>query len=339
MKSIKSGVHRFLLGNYQAKNFPNKMKGEISMPKRCVIWGAGENYETIINQIKFEELKGNLECVAILSKSTARFAKKYDGYDVISKEELNDIGFDCLIITVEKYYEEILAEALAMGIPRKKVINGRVLKIPNFDFRRYSSLRENPITILSDDCWGGYVYHNLDLPFTSPLINIYWPRDSYCKFIQDPIFYLEQPLCKERDGVPRENIFPIGRLGEGNQSVQLHFVHARSFQEAKELWDRRRKRININRIFIKFGFSADEPRREEYLAVFGRLPYHKVCVYSGETDIEDVFYSKRFEWDWYHAKRLDLVCFNDWCRQVYNSLKVLDILKLLNGEKDYMREL
>jgi len=308
------------------------------MTKRCVLWGAGDQYETIINQIKFEELKGNLECVAILSKSAARFAKKRDGYDVISKEELNDIEFDYLIITVEQYYEEILAEALAMGIPRKKVINGQVLKIPNFDFRRYSSLRENPITILSDDCWGGHVYHSLDLPFTSPLVNIYWPRDSYCKFIQDPIFYLEQPLCMERDGAPRENLFPIGRLGEGDQGVQLHFVHAPSFQKAKEHWDRRKKRINKNRIMIKFGFSGAEIQREKYLEVFDKLPFQKICVYSGEANIEDVVYSERFEWDWYHGKRLEFVNYNDWCRQEKHFIKILDILKLLNGEKDYMRE-
>lgn len=308
------------------------------MAKRCVLWGARKNYETIINQVKFEELKGNLECVAILSKTTAQFAKKRDGYDVISKKELNDIEFDYLIITAEKSFEEILAEALAMGIPRRKVINGRVLKIPNFDFKRYASLREDPVTILSDDCWGRMAYQKLDLPSTSPLINIYWPRDSFCKFIQDPILYLEQPLCMERDGDPRKSIFPVGRLGEGDQSILLYFVHEPSFQVAKERWDRRKERINRNRIFVKFSFDEMDPQREEYLAVFDRLPYPKICVYSGETTIENVFYAERFSWEWYHEKFLKFYKFSDWYIQRNNYMKVVDILKLLNGEPDYIRE-
>ncbi len=36
------------------------------MKRRCVLWGAARGYEAIINQVKFEELKGNLERIAIL---------------------------------------------------------------------------------------------------------------------------------------------------------------------------------------------------------------------------------------------------------------------------------
>lgn len=180
------------------------------------------------------------------------------------------------------------------------------------------------------------MYHALDLPFTSPLINIFWPRDSYCEFIKDPLFYLEQPLYMERDGDPRNNLFPIGRLGEQNHGVQLHFVHESNFQNAKEHWNKRKNRINKNRIFVKFGFSASGPKKDEYFTAFNQVPYHKICTYSGQANLQDVLYAKRFEWDWYHAKRLESAHFNDWFRVHY--LKVIDILKLLNGERDYIRE-
>jgi len=305
---------------------------------RCIVWGTGDDYECIINKIKYEELKGNLQCVAIFSKSLCRFLKKLDGYDIISKEEFPHIAFDYLIISPAKYFQEIKTEALNLGIPEHKIISGEIFTIANFDFKRYASLKENPVSILSDDCWGGYVYHALNLPFSSPLINIYWPRDSYCEFIKDPFFYLEQPLYMERDGDPRKNIFPIGRLGDGEKSVQLHFVHEASFQVAKDRWEKRKKRINKDRIFIKFGFSAREPRKEEYLKIFDQVPYHKVCMYSGDTDMKNVLYTKRFEWDWYHDKRLEFDSFNDWIRQDRNFTKVIDILKMLNGEPNYMRE-
>lgn len=156
--------------------------------RQCIVWGAGAEYDRILNQLRYEELKENLKCVALLSKNTRQFAKKKDGYLLVSKEELKYIEFDYLIVAGgEAYDKEIKGEALALGIPNNKIIFSRVFKIPNFDFKRYASLRENPVTILSDDCWGGYVYHALNLPFTSPLINISWKSDSYCDFLKDPV--------------------------------------------------------------------------------------------------------------------------------------------------------
>ena len=134
--------------------------------RRCVIWGAAGEYEHIINQVKFEEWKGNVQCVAVLSKSKARYIKKFDGYPLIRKEDLKSIAFDYLIIPQGKDYAEIKLEALALGIPDNKIISSRVFQIPCFDFKRYASLRENPVTILSNDCWGGLVYRELDLPLS-----------------------------------------------------------------------------------------------------------------------------------------------------------------------------
>ncbi len=308
--------------------------------RQCVIWGAAEGYEHIINQVKFEEWKGNVQCVAVLSKSKARYIKKFDGYPLVCKEDLNGIAFDYLIIPQTKDYAEIKQEALALGIPDNKIISSKVFQIPCFDFKRYASLRENPVTILSDDCWGGKVYRELNLPFTSPLINIYWPRESFCEFIKDPLFYLGKPLRMVRDGVPREGTFPIGRLGDEARSVELHFVHSKSSQEAEEHWKRRAERINKDRLFVKFAFEASDPRREEYLSVFGRLACPKICAYPGEAGEkdQDVFYSRMFERDWYYKKRLEMWEFRTWFLQMENTKKAVDLLKLLNGEPDYRRE-
>nr|WP_325300254.1 DUF1919 domain-containing protein [uncultured Oscillibacter sp.] len=308
--------------------------------RQCVIWGAAEGYEHIINQVKFEEWKSNVQCVAVLSKSKARYIKKFDGYPLVCKEDLNGIAFDYLIIPQGKDYAEIRLEALALGIPDNKIISSKVFQIPCFDFKRYASLRENPVTILSDDCWGGKVYRELNLPFTSPLINIYWPRESFCEFIKDPLFYLGKPLRMVRDGVPREGTFPIGRLGDEARSVELHFVHSKSSQEAEEHWKRRAERINKDRLFVKFAFEASDPRREEYLSVFGRLACPKICAYPGEAGEkdQDVFYSRMFERDWYYKKRLEMWEFRTWFLQMENTKKAVDLLKLLNGETDYRRE-
>lgn len=307
--------------------------------KQCVIWGAGNEYESMVNLIRYEELKGNLKCRAVLSKTKSQFVKKLDGFDVIGKEGLRDVEFDYVVITAAEAYEEIRAEAMAMGVPGNRIIPGRVFKLPNFDFKRYVSLLENPVTIFSDNCWGGIVYNMLGLPFTSPFINTFCPPESYYKFIQDPFYYLEQPLRMECEGVPRENKFPVGRLGVGERSVMVQFVHEPSFQKAEASWNERKKRINPDRIFVKLDVDGSDPRREEYLAAFERVPYHKICAYSGKTDVKDVVYMKRFEWDWYHKPLTVSFAwhkFGSWF--MHHTGTAVDVLRLLTGEKDYLRE-
>lgn len=185
---------------------------------------------------------------------------------------------------------------------------------------------------------GGYIYHELQLPFTSPLINILWKREEYCKFIEKPIYYFSQPLQILREANIRENLYPVGQIGTGNDKIRMEFVHSRSFQEAKELWERRKKRINHKRIFVKLGFDVHEQNASDYLKIFDKLSFPKICFYSGDTDIEDVVYLKKFEWICRQGNRMDSVSYNDYCRNMDYLFKDIDILKLLNGEKDYIRE-
>lgn len=102
------------------------------------------------------------------------------------------------------------------------------------------------------------------------------------------------------EGIPRENVFPLGWLGEGDRRIEIQFMHEPSFQAAEEKWNKRRERVNKDRVFVKAAIDGREPRREGYLSVFERLPHNKMCLYSRETDVRDVIYMKRFEWDWYN---------------------------------------
>lgn len=122
---------------------------------KCIVWGMGNDYEQIINQIKFEELKGNIKIVALVAKENEIFASKRDGYSVISKFGLVNKEYNTVIISSSKYYSEILSEISKLGITNKKIVNGKIFGYPLFDYDRYRRLIEEPVTILSDDCWGG----------------------------------------------------------------------------------------------------------------------------------------------------------------------------------------
>ena len=126
--------------------------------KKCILWGMGADYEALLNQVLFEIYKGNIEVVAIVCSENDRYCSKRDGFDIITKNELGNIEFDYIIVTSTRFFREIKQEAMDLGINEKRIISGTVFHLPRFDFQLYQNLIENPITILADDCWGGYVY-------------------------------------------------------------------------------------------------------------------------------------------------------------------------------------
>ena len=100
----------------------------------CLIWGIGRGYDRIINQVNYEMMKGNLKITAYIAKPDSYVGHSYDGVTVIRKEEICYMSYDYVIIAAEKYYEEIVGEALSLGISEEKLINGMAFLFPLFDF-------------------------------------------------------------------------------------------------------------------------------------------------------------------------------------------------------------
>lgn len=303
--------------------------------EKCVIWGAGGDYEQLLNQILFEIYKGNIEVEALVCRKEDKYCMSRDGFPVIIKEELRYIEYDWIIVTSSKYYKEIRQEAKCLNINETRVIDGEVLKIPLFDFKRYIELIVNPITILSDDCWGGYVYHYLKLPFSSPLINIYWEKEEYYKFIKEPLFYLQTELTMVQDGDFHKGRAPVGELGDDERKVRMQLLHNTCFTEAKEQWDRRMQRINIDNIFIKFGFDCQDQNYKAYLSEMEKIRYKKISFFINEGKDNNSFKTERFEWNERKQSRVDSYHYYDYMRA--NYMFSLDILKLLTGT-EYSRE-
>ncbi len=302
--------------------------------KKCILWGMGMEYESLLNQILYEIYKGNIEIAAIICREKDRYCSKRDGFDVITKNELGNMEFDYVIITSSRFFEEIKQEAIDIGIDEHCIISGTVFYLPKFDFQLYQNLIENPITILSDDCWGGFVYKKLKLPFTTPLINIDWDRDQYAEFISDPLFYLNTELKMVREGNLRDGIYPIGSLGDENRKVEMGLIHNVNFKEAKEQWDRRKQRVNEQNIFVKMGFSVCD-KKDEWLTAFKNLSYKKILFYDGDTDVKQVIKTERFTWRSINANYVATYDYNEYLRNHY--IYDLDLLKMLNGKNDYIR--
>ena len=122
--------------------------------KNVIIWGIGIGYEALLNNILFEVKKENICIKALVCKKDDKYCDFKDGYPIILKDDIKDYDYDYVIITSTKYFSEICKEAVGVGIECKKLINAKFFSLPKFDFLKYVSLIENPVTILANDCWG-----------------------------------------------------------------------------------------------------------------------------------------------------------------------------------------
>lgn len=158
---------------------------------------------------------------------------------------------------------------------------------------RGNKLTNRNFTILSNNCWGGTVYEAHNLPKSSPTVGLFFMADDYIKFLSHLKEYLSSDLTfirpedsrwKDKEatsGDGRWGTYPIGKLeiynGRGGiESIEIFFLHYHSEKEAKEKWERRIKRINWNRLLVKF--NDQNGCTEEHIKVFDALPYkNKIC--------------------------------------------------------------
>lgn len=104
------------------------------------------------------------------------------------------------------------------------------------------------ISIISNDCVGGIVCHDLKMRFLSPTVNLYFETaKDYLEYLSDIKYYSAQkPTEIHRDGKK----YPIGKITNGDKSIVLHFMHYHTFEEAVEKWKERGQRINYDKIAV-----------------------------------------------------------------------------------------
>lgn len=146
--------------------------------------------------------------------------------------------------------------------------------------KKIKNLKNRDVTILSSDCLGGVIYHDLNLKFMSPTINLYMVPKDFIKFCKNLDFYLNKKIVEIKN---RNHI--VGKL----EDIELHFLHYSSFDEACKKWYERAKRINFNNICIiltcKYGYTKNDIENFEKLnfqhkIIFTPKKYNKYnCSY------------------------------------------------------------
>lgn len=144
--------------------------------------------------------------------------------------------------------------------------------------KRKRKLVNKDFTILSSECAGGVIYHDLGLRFDSPTINLWFKPDDYLLFLSDLDYYLNTDKLVEE---PHSNLgYPVGVLGEDTKKIKIFFQHYPNFEIAKNKWNIRKKRVHLDNLFIIM--TDRDGATKETLNSFDSLKFKNKVIFTGK---------------------------------------------------------
>lgn len=183
--------------------------------------------------------------------------------------------------------------------------------------------RISTCSIISSNCIGGLVSHDLNLRFDSPTVNLFFEAEDFLEFVENLKYYLSIKLDDVK--VDIEKGYPVGILND----LKVHFVHYKTPEECIEKWETRRVRVDFNNLFIictdRNGMTLELLKR--YL----NIPYRKIIFVSKIKWCfsKECIYIPGFE----NEKEVEeMQKYADWLGHRYYE-KYFDIVKWLNGDQ------
>ena len=157
---------------------------------------------------------------------------------------------------------------------RKFVVKKQIQRLENKNF-----------TLISNNCNGCVLLHELGLKFNSQFVNLSINAVDYIKYLKNFDYYNSLELSFVEDGSVS---YPVGLLGD----LRIDFVHYKSPEEAREKWNDRKKRINIENMYVIFTEQGD--CTEECVKSFDELPFENKVVFTCKpyNDIKSAIFVK-----------------------------------------------
>lgn len=138
-------------------------------------------------------------------------------------------------------------------------------------------------SIISCNCIGGLLYHDFNQKFLSPTINLFIESPDFIKLCKNLKDYMNYELIE----LNSTQNYPIGVL----KDIKIHFLHYKTFDEAKEKWNTRKERINWNNIFVIM--SDRDHFHPDLINEFLELPYKKVLFSHKEYNQDEIVFVRR----------------------------------------------
>ncbi len=149
-------------------------------------------------------------------------------------------------------------------------------------------LKNKNFTLISSNCNGCLILHDLGIKYNSPFVNLFIRADDYIRLLQNFDEYMSLNLNFIQN---TEGTYPVALLGD----VLIHFVHYKNEQEAAEKWKTRKERMNMSNCYVLF--TDRDGCDQKHLKAFDALPFeHKIVfTHTQYEDIQSAYYIKGFE--------------------------------------------
>ena len=153
---------------------------------------------------------------------------------------------------------------------------------------RRKRITSKNFTIISNNCWAGFVYQSYNMEYNTPTVGLFFMADDYIKFVSnlrhymsiDEINFIEPHNSKWYENLKNISKFgeyPIGKLGD----IEIQFLHYKNKDEAQYKWNKRKERVNYKNILYKF--SEMNECTEKQIIAFQKLKLkNKLCFVSGK---------------------------------------------------------
>lgn len=147
------------------------------------------------------------------------------------------------------------------------------------------------VTIISNNCSGARIQQDMKMQYCSPTIVLQILPEQYPKFCRNIKYYLKEcELVEYKDFsedhrkkmealIDRKVYFPCGLLDD----VVVMFQHYKTFEEAKEKWDRRVKRVDFKH--MGFLFVLEKPYINEAIE-FGNSGLKNAVLFTNGFDVD-----------------------------------------------------
>lgn len=154
------------------------------------------------------------------------------------------------------------------------------------------------LTIISNTCIGGRLYHDYHQKFLSPTIDFYMePKDfvKFCINLEHYLTFTPEPMPDFK--IEHLSNFLFCKIGD----LIAAFGHTNdSYEKIIENWEKRKRRVNFDNIVVictdRKVFEKPFTRcSDDVVKDFGNIPYKKVLFTTKKFDWEYTSYLKTFE--------------------------------------------
>jgi len=183
----------------------------------------------------------------------------------------------------------------------KKIFNK--IKLILFLFVNRIKLKNKFPTILCNNCVSGIIYHELNIQFRSPTINLFVPNYDFIKYVNNIETYSNCELIEDKSNLDYD--YPIGILkNDLLGDVTIHFMHYSSFEEAKQKWIDRTKRISLENIYVILDVGPSEDF--DLINSFNKIKFkNKIALVPPNITYENCHSISCYDKNWHPGKILE----------------------------------